>query len=285
MLGSRHVTSSRGVQLARCLVVLCALSFAWSRAAHAQREPAASEIAAARQEFVVGVEAAREGRWDVALKDFERSYALYPHPQTLFNVASARRQLGKLVSAAEAYRKYLHAPPSDTDPDSRAQAEAALLQIEPALPQIAVHAPGLQPGDELLLDGAALSHSALELTLPVDPGAHLLLVRRDRVELTRREFSVEPKSKLDLTLEVPASQMAATVATPAQAARSAIATRASNQPDMPPREQRPRLVRQWWLWTAVAVVVGGVVTGIVLATDKPNKEVHGNMHPDEVAIP
>ncbi len=191
----------------------------------AERTASPSEVALARQQFTQGVAAAREGAWEQALSAFESSYALYPNPQTLFNVAGARRQLGRLVGAAEAYRRYLLAPESETDADHRVQARQALQEIEPQLATATLDVQGLREGDVVRLDGTELSPRALRAPLPVDPGTHELSVARDGKVAASKRFEAQAGGAVSVALALPEAEAPAqaSVPTPSEAARAASA--------------------------------------------------------------
>jgi tetratricopeptide (TPR) repeat protein len=251
----------------------------------AERTASPSEVALARQQFTQGVAAAREGAWEQALSAFESSYALYPNPQTLFNVAGARRQLGRLVGAAEAYRRYLLAPESETDAEHRAQAHQALEEIEPHLATATLDVQGLRERDVVRLDGTDLSPRALQAPLPIDPGVHELSVARGGEIAASKRFEAQAGGAVSVALVLPEDEAPAqaSVATPSEAARAA-----SAETDRRPTEveQGPsrRLVKNPWLWTGVGAVLAAGAVALVMLWPEPQAPYSGNVEPYEVEV-
>ena len=142
------------------------------------QQPTASEVVMAREQFRLGAEAARAGRWDAALQAFERSYALVPNPITQLNLAGAQVQTGHLIAGTENYRRFLREATSGPAASHRGEAEQALGQAEARIAHLHIAIEGLVPGDVVLLDGEHVPAAALGADLPVDPGAHVVSVSR-----------------------------------------------------------------------------------------------------------
>ena len=67
----------------------------------------AAKLPIARKLYDEGVDAVNKGRWSTAYDKFKASYELVPRPITLFNLAGAQSQTGRLVEAGESYRRFL----------------------------------------------------------------------------------------------------------------------------------------------------------------------------------
>src|SRR4051812_35437288 len=91
------------------LLLIAALTIA--AAGTARAEPADTTLAAklpiARRLYDEGVDAVGKTRWSIALDRFKASYELAPRAQTLFTLAYAQGQTGRLVEASENYRRFL----------------------------------------------------------------------------------------------------------------------------------------------------------------------------------
>lgn len=269
--------------------VIALLCWLWSHPSLAQTP---SEIALAREQFTVGVEAARAADWPRALRAFERSYALYVHPETLFNIAGARQKLGQIVAASEAYRTYLRSPAAATDVERRTQAEARLAELSAEIARVGIRVQGIAEGDVLMLDGQALSRVALDSDLPVDPGEHTLRLMAGAEIVGETKFAVHARERIEVLLRrTPEAKVVAVgnVATPREAATASVQEEATMPSDTKPDREPGRrpLVRQWWLWTAVGVAVAGAVVATVLLTsdDEASREVKGNVGTRVVEIP
>ena len=73
----------------------------------------------ARRHFAAGLEAARQGEYEVALQRFLAAQNAYPHPATLYNIARAYADMEDLENALAYYRLYQDAAPekaADVDP-------------------------------------------------------------------------------------------------------------------------------------------------------------------------
>ena len=85
----------------------------------------------ARRHFRAGLEAARDGDYELALERFLAAQETYPHPVTLYNIARAYQDLGDLDNAIATYELFREASPEraeDVDPILavlRAQRDAA----------------------------------------------------------------------------------------------------------------------------------------------------------------
>jgi hypothetical protein len=243
-------------------------------------EPSHSQVALAREQFVAGVTAARENDWQTALRAFERSQALYPHPATLFNIAGARRRLGRFVAAVEAYRRFLLAPASDTSPAQRAEAESAISDIEPRLAHLTVHVEHAMETDVLALDGSVLPGAVIEQSIPVDPGAHELTLTRDGTVVARASVTLAVAEPGAVTLKAPVYKGKAAL-TPAASAASEPAL----APGAPRRDASH--TRRRWMWVAIGVgvaAVGATVAAVVLTRDREQDDYVGNFPPGEVEI-
>ncbi len=79
----------------------------------------------ARRHFAAGLEAAREGDFEIALQRFLAAQEAYPHPATLYNIAQAYMDLGDLANARTYYLLY-----RDAAPDKAEQIDPILAAIE-----------------------------------------------------------------------------------------------------------------------------------------------------------
>src|ERR1043165_9999568 len=91
------------------------------------------KLPVARRVYDEGVDAADKGQWSIAYDRFKASYELVPRMHTLFNLACAQSQTGRLVEASENYRRFLR-DPSTTPAELRTQAtrQVELLHPPPA---------------------------------------------------------------------------------------------------------------------------------------------------------
>ncbi|MEI8255186.1 MAG: hypothetical protein WCJ30_05880, partial [Deltaproteobacteria bacterium] len=204
MISPRSRALPRSVTPALALALVTFLGAPAHAQTAAPTPPSANEIALAREQSRIGVEAARQQRWTEAREAFERSYRLYPRTLTLLNLAGAQVESGQLVEGTESYRRFLQEATSGPAAAQRDAAQHALMDAEARIPRLRVAAAGLLASDQLLLDGQAVSHAALGAQLPVDPGPHVLAVLRNGTDIVHTSFSVEPRGTRDVSLTVPA---------------------------------------------------------------------------------
>lgn len=129
--------------------------------------------------FDEGVEAARTSKWDVAFDRFGRSYELAPRLKTLFNLAGAQVQTGRLVDSSESYRRILRETNDGRYEGYRKDARDILTKLEKRTPFATLRVLGLSPGDEVRLNGTPFPAAGLGESMPINPGAHTIDVIRD----------------------------------------------------------------------------------------------------------
>ena len=165
---------------------------------------------AARTLYEQGVTAATEQRWEDARAAFERSLALFPGGVTRMALAGAESRTGRLVAAAESYRRFLR----EAEPAVRARHEeavrTALAELEPRIPTWTLDVRGLAEGDAVRLDETRLAGAALGIALPVDPGPHLVVVERDAEIVAQASFVAVESTAGRVELDVPARASADT---------------------------------------------------------------------------
>lgn len=90
-------------------------------------------IGEARDSFALGAALARHEQWVDALVAFERSYRLFPHATTLFNIGFCERALGRFTRARKSFRSALALgtpDKPDLDPELGVEARGYLEEIE-----------------------------------------------------------------------------------------------------------------------------------------------------------
>ena len=253
------------------------------RPAHAQDaattdEPSASQVALARRLFADGVRAAEEHRLEDARAAFERSYALSAREVTLLNLAVVLADAGKLVAAAEAYRRFLARADADMEARHGADARWALAGLERRLASVTISARNLQDGDEVRIDDTLIAREGLGLAVPVDPGTHIVDVRRGVRSCARRAIRLSEGGSSDVELDAtcpPSPEETARLA--ADAAAAAEAARLAESGVSP------------WVWVGsgvgVLVVAAAVIAIVFLAQPEPLAPFVGNLGPGTIALP
>lgn len=230
----------------------------------------AQQTAQARTLFEEGVARADLGDWVGAADRFERAYSLKPTPGIAFNWASAMAETGKLLHAQELLLRVER--DANADVELKRQCERARREIEPRVAKLRVRVDGPTPDDvRVEVDGEPWARAAWDVTSPIDPGLHTIILIADGLEQARAQLTLPEGGAREVVLSIPGTQ-ASTVAGIASETppRDTMALAASvSEHD----EVRAPLRRSWILWTAVgAVVVGGVVATVLLTRqDEPTQ--------------
>lgn len=142
--------------------------------------PAASaqtrDSATAEALFRAGREAATKGDYATACARFRESNRLDREPGTVFNLGDCNEKIGKLASAWQRFREVVQILPP-TDPRV-AVARRRAAALEHRVPHLTLRlAPGVPDSVTVLRDHVELGHASFGLSLPVDPGQHVVTVR------------------------------------------------------------------------------------------------------------
>jgi hypothetical protein len=250
----------------RSLAIAITLSIA--AVAGSARAQSASEASLARSTFQEGVEAARAERWQEAVDLFQHSYELSPRPITMINLAGALSQVGRLVEAAEAYRSFLAVARSGSAARLRDEAQAQLTALEGRIPRVRIRVLGLAEDDVVRLDEYDTSPAALDLPLPVDPGAHTITVVRAGHERSI-PFTATEGVPQEVVLD------ARPEAWPGSGTIGTVDPNAITTP--PPGRSIVEEPAFWIVIGAVVVVGAGVAIGVGVGTQGPGPIYQGNV--------
>lgn len=157
----------------------------------------AGDPAVAREQLKIGYGLAQEGKCEDALPHFVESLRLDPKAITLINLADCEEKVGKLADAlahwadARARASAEGARPIEEEATKRAAA------LDPRLPRLTITLAATAPKDATVeRDGIALGAPSLNIPLPVDPGAHALVVKaKGHAEKTMSLTIAEGESK------------------------------------------------------------------------------------------
>ncbi|RLB49718.1 MAG: hypothetical protein DRJ42_20425 [Deltaproteobacteria bacterium] len=201
----------------------------------------------ARELFAEGLSLTAEQQFAEAALKFREAYALVPAPNIAYNLALALTEVGELTEAtglAEAVMEDASAPEYVKN-----FASALLVRIEAGQAHLQVSLTGERGDAQIVLDGRALSDDELGISLPVDPGAHVVNAERHGTILERQELTLEPGATVEVVL-TPSTWPGATEPGPTSA---------------PVEGSGGGVVGAWWFWTIIGVVVlagVGVAVGV-----------------------
>jgi hypothetical protein len=250
----------------------------------AARGAVAADDDPAQRLFGQGVAAARENRWSDAREAFARAYGLSERPVVLINLAAAEVRTGRLKEAAADYRRILQGDPSPETAAFRKAAADVLPALEARIPRIRLHATGLDAADVVEIDGETISSDRLEEPHLVDPGAHVVFVKRSGAERSRVLFSVAEGESHDISVAAPLDpQVMSAPATPIDAAPGAdlTATPSAQSSERPARRSR---WRSPWLWAGLVAVAAGTTVATVFVMRSHDQMFSGNLSPGTVVV-
>jgi hypothetical protein len=221
------------------------------------RDPAAAEVL-----YRSAREAAKKGDWATACAQFAESQRLDPAPGTLLNLADCEEHRG-LIAAA--WIHYVEAEPLFKSGDTRAAlARDRAAALDKKVPRVRIKLEaGASPDSKVFRDDVELGTASLGLPLPVEPGAHVVVVKLGNAE---KRFPVVATAGaiVDVLVSPPVPEMPKSDA-PA-------APPPPPPPTEPPPAQKPDKPNDdfdtktlgWLLVAGGAVAVGaGAVTGIM----------------------
>ena len=173
------------------VLVLCATA-----PAAAQTDPRADASA----HFERGTDLFNEGRYDAALAEFERAYAIAPALPVLYNLARVHAELGHPVAAASAYQRYL-TEGGDTLPRARrTEVERELARQRDRIGHLRVEAN--VDGAIVSVDGSDTTTTPLSAPIELGSGTHVIGVRAPGYESVTREVAIAGSAESSLVVEL-----------------------------------------------------------------------------------
>ena len=131
-----------------------------------------ADPAAAERLFRDARRAVVMGNYASACPMFEESYRLDPAPGTLLNLGDCEEKRGQLARAWEHFRQLHDQLPSSDN--RRAEAGLRAEAIEPRIPRLRIVVADARA--TVSRDGVTLGPASLGVSLPVDPGHHVIVV-------------------------------------------------------------------------------------------------------------
>lgn len=252
------------------------IELADSSAARAQSASSpAIKLPLARRLHDEGVEASDRGQWSIAHDRFKASYELAPRTQTLFNLASAQSQTGRLVEAMETYRKFLR---ESNNAELKAQASSQLELVERQLAHVTIDVTNLAPGDAILVDDVELPASVLRQPIAMNPGSHVTRIQRGNQVIASHTVALASGATQTVRIDLPVKPVDVQFKPPV---KPAIEPEEAIEPKPLPPGPRPdeppsggSWLRSPWLWSGVAVVLAGTAAGTYLLTRPDGVVIH-----------
>lgn len=240
-----------GLVAALCLVASSALAQDRTRDAQAAFQRGVTEMDA--------------HRYPSALEALEASYRLHPSPVALYNLALVHREMGHVQRAIETFERYLVEGAARVPADRAASVRDTLGQLRAQLARVSLTA--TPTPFTATVDGRELALSNGELIL--DPGDHVVVVTASGHRPWREELHLSAGQRVTRAPTLDPEVAAAVVAPPPAVVAQTTVAPLPNPVTPHPRDDQaaPSIVTRWWFWTGVgALVAGGVIAGVVIAT-------------------
>ena len=156
----------------------------------------AGDPAAAREQVKLGYQLAQEGKCEEAIPHFVESLKLDPKAITLINLAACEEKTAKLADALGHWVEARARAQTEGNTAIQEEAEKKAKALESRIPKLTIVLAGATPDAEVVRDGVALGAASMGVPLPVNPGAHTLVVRaKDHEDTSENVTLVEGESK------------------------------------------------------------------------------------------
>lgn len=241
----------------RPLAVTLAIALATAPFAPALAGPA-EDKATARELAKEGIAAEGKGDCVTAIDRLERAESLYHAPPHLQFLARCYTKVGRLVDAAETWRRLTLETLGPTAPqafkDAIAEAHVELPKLEPRLARLTIRTAKKYAGLAIEVDGKTWPTAALDVPRVIDPGKHVVAATASGFAPSEQvvELAEGKSDTVTVTLQpgaAPTTTSSASVAPTASAA--------------PPTGPSPwRTVGLVTAGVGVLAVAGGVFTGL-----------------------
>jgi hypothetical protein len=191
-------------------------SLHWSAVGSCQ---SAADKATARQLATEAIQLYRQERYRDALDKMERAEALFDAPVHLLYIARANAKLGKVVEAAEIYRRLvrieLTAQAPQTFRDAISDGQKELAELEPKIPALRIEVLPAELKDvRVMIDDEPVSSAIIGINRPTNPGPHSVKVEAKDHLAASQQVVLELGSKQTVTMELSPGASASGVTAP-----------------------------------------------------------------------
>ncbi|HRI68336.1 MAG TPA: hypothetical protein PK156_29105 [Polyangium sp.] len=204
--------------------------------------------------FLEGRAAIDANDWDTGCPKVRRSLEVFAVANSHFTVALCDEREGHIAAALEHWERGLGlVEPSD----QRAKvAKERIAALDPRVPRIRVVTPPGAIGASIWLDDVQLTPAIMANPVRVDPGKHVLVVRKKGREDNRREILLEEKERTEFVATI--GEVAKPDSAPVSSATTAPVASSSSPPIRPKPPMHPRKF--------AGFVIGGVGVASLLVS-------------------
>lgn len=240
-------------------------------AAEAAADTAAEKRAAAQALFEDARRLVSQGNHEAACPKFRESQALDPGIGTLYNLGECLEAVGKTAGAWAAFHEAADMARIADQSDREVAARNRAIALEPKLMRLAVEVP-----PDAIVDGLVIERNGVEVgrgqwgvAVPVDPGAHIIVVRAPGKKSRELTVAVDAAGTTRTVRVEPLEDDASLAVPPPPPAAQPPSTTAEE----PPQQHDIPTTASYDTWGLVLTGVGVVGLGLggVLALDAKSK--------------
>ncbi len=160
-----------------------------------------ADDATAEALFQAGKALMEQKKYSEACPKLEASYKLDPAIGTKLNLADCHEKEGKLATAWGDWGEARDQAKRDNDKPRMDLAIRRQKELDPKVPKLTVTVTGPTTGLAVYRDELELESAMLGVPLPVDPGTHVVTLRRGKSVLREKKVDVAEKSTGDVTID------------------------------------------------------------------------------------
>ena len=174
----------------------------------------AGDPAAAREQVKLGYQLAQDGKCEEAIPHFTESLRLDVKAITLINLAACEEKTSKLADALGHWVEARARAQAEGNAAIEEEAEKKTKALESRVPKLTLAVQNATPDVEVVRDGVTLGAASMGVPLPVNPGAHTLVVRAKGHDDTSQSITIAEAETKRVELQVGAPRKAEAVGAP-----------------------------------------------------------------------
>jgi hypothetical protein len=162
---------------------------------------ARADEATAEALFKAGKALMDQKKYAEACPKLEASYKIDPGVGTKLNIADCHEKEGKLAKAWGEWGEARDQAKRENDTARTELAARRQKELEPRVPKLTVNVTGPVEGLGVFRDELQLESAMLGVPLPVDPGAHVVTLRRGKSVLREKKVEIAEKATDEVTID------------------------------------------------------------------------------------
>ena len=256
----------------RGYVTLLLLLAAWLAAGTAPAQPKTAEQSAvkaeAKQHLDKGLSFFNKGKFDKALAEFEKSYALMPHWKLRYNISKCHLELKQYVEAAQGFWNFLKEGGKAIPATQAANAEKVLEDLKSHVAALQLF--GLMDGVTLLIDGKEVEWKNEGEVVYLAPGEHAIFIQLEDQPLVDTQMSLDGGDSKVIKLKKKPAKGIGHVEGEGEGEGEGNAEIMTKKHEKAPRAKMSPMTAAGWgtLGGAAAVLVAACVTGGLVYREK-----------------